>query len=230
MMGLLSCAMFAGCLSDEEVTSRILRAARESRNLVQRGDTLRALQYAQDAAMSLPRARSAEDSSYYGWLYARLAFLYYYAPDDARALSDSYYRAGYPYLRHLPDTTRIDVLRWTALVLAGRGDTTRALVYLSESRIRAVWLRDSLRTARADVCLSYLAPREIVAHSAATASVPLSGVIVVLFVTVVLILSLLLAVPLPRRPVVEPIRFPLSADEMPANGHELSSQRGKDDD
>jgi hypothetical protein len=115
----------------------------------------------------LPDAKTKQDSTYYANIVLRMAFLDYYA-DSTGTLASVYYEHAYGFLRHLPEPARIDGLRWTALVLAQRGDTARALLYLYESRHRALVAGDRLRMNQADTCLSYLEPQEL-AMSAAPA-------------------------------------------------------------
>jgi len=128
--------------------------------MVEAGDTLGALAFLEDKLYSLPKPKNANDSTLYGWMRARIAFLYFHMY-DSKFITADYYRDGYSYLKYLPDTTRIDVLRWTARTLLLQGDTLSALPYLYESWHRALDIGDPIRIAKANTCLAYLDPKEI---------------------------------------------------------------------
>ena len=166
----------SGCVSDEERKWAYYETAHYSYLMVASGDSAGALRYLQRQVTKLPDAKTKQDSTYYANIVLRLAFLDYYA-DSTGALAATYYRHAYGFLRHLPEPARIDGLRYAALVLAQRGDTARALLYLYESRHRASAAEDDQRVAKADTCLSYLEPQEL-AMSAAPAW-PIDTLIVV---------------------------------------------------
>lgn len=177
----LSFAMI-GCLSDEERYDILLDATRASRLMVETGDTLGALGFLEDKLNRLPNPKNAADSALYGWMYARYDFLCFHVY-DSKSITANYYQASYPYLKYIPETTRIDVLRWTARTLLLQGDTLSALPYLYESRHRALAIGDSVRVAKADTCLSYLRPKELlVKHQPSTYN--LSYFLNLIFITI----------------------------------------------
>lgn len=147
----------AGC-STRFHGKRIYEVSFRSWMLVASGDTSAAEQYLQTHLPLSWKPQTRVDSANAARIYLRALFL---ASRDSSRLSATWYRAGYPFFPALPETLRVDALRWSGWAAAVAGDSTEALLLYSEARHRALLHSMIRRTVEIDACLLSLRPREL---------------------------------------------------------------------